>query len=605
MASVKVYGDANYGGAAQELSRGQYDMGQLTVGNDAISSLQVPPGWTVTLYENAGYQGRSKTFTSDTPYVGNDFNDLASSITVQDGAPAGDTTNALTDFDLCLALAQRSIDSQMEYAWRAWKRRKNFSDTLRVFKTRKGGQLVEAKTGIEAVLAPLTVSLNVPDGKLGQVKVTLHLRSGTVTYVDEEAGGFATHPIRDWSVSFISDLDRRPVDLDILAQIDPDTHQTAAEVIAASGLPDAVFSIEYLFLKFTDVDLILADNKDVAIPADVPSAARDKALSSLNFLLQGELGEFLLGTVVRRNNKQATPTFAMTDFIFDVHPDSAVADASTLAYLGMFSRRALPADQTAARLKLTDAWVRPEQIDGTVSLVAGIMAIRKGAFMDDYLIKAFTQRIGRPPAVANLTWTFADDSRQSWKSRDIIDREWDKGRRWNLAIAIAPGTNKLYLSGRVSSHAKMDGYTLTADFGAFGKAGHYHTEWIHMEGHQDLAGSVTLTGGGIGTGFNLVPAVEHGFRGLVVDNESVEGGAQVLTAFEDFFTGKTTAEALRNQQQGDVNNLSTWLDQVLRDINLDLSQHAFIPPGGGVFTFQNPRFSRAGDLIFDVIYQGP
>ena len=600
MASVKVYGDANFGGAAQELSRGQYDIGQLTVGNDAISSLQVPPGWTVTLFEHAGYQGRSKTFTSDTPYVGDDFNDLASSITVQDGATRGDTTNALTDFDLCLALAQRSVDSQIGYAWKAWKRRNNFSDTLRIFKTRKGGQLVDAKTGIDATLAPLTVGLNVPDGKSGQVRVTLTLRSGNVTYVDEEEGGFVTYPIRDWSVSFLSDLDKRPVDLDVLAQIDPDTHQTAKEVIAASGLPDAVFSIEYLFLKFTDIDLILSDNKDVSIPPDVPGAARDKALSSLNFLLQGELGEFLLGTVVRRNNKQATPTFAMTDFIFDVHPDGAVADASTLAYLGMFSQRPLPADQTAARLRLTDAWVRPEQIDGTVSLVAGIMAVRRGAFMDDYLIKAFINRIGKAPSVTNLTWIFSDESQENWTSRDIIDREWDKGRRWNLAIAIAPGTNTLIISGRVSSHANMDGYTLRV-----GELGHYHTEWIHMEGHQDLSGSVALTSGGIGTGFNLLPTVEHRFRGLVVDNESIEGGAKVLTAFEDFFTGATTADALHNQQQGDVNNLSTWLDQVLNGINLDLSQHAFIPPGGGVFTFQNPRFSQAGDLILDVIYQAP
>jgi hypothetical protein len=43
----------------------------------------------------------------------------------------------------------------------------------------------------------------------------------------------------------------------------------------------------------------------------------------------------------------------------------------------------------------------------------------------------------------------------------------------------------------------------------------------------------------------------------------------------------------------------------LSQLALDLSQHTFIPPGGGVFTYQNPRFSNAGDLFFDVIYRAP
>ena len=316
----------------------------------------------------------------------------------------GDTQNMLTDFDLSLALAQIAIDSQMTYAWRAWKRRSNFSDTIKIFKTRKGGQIVDAKVGLQAQLAPLTVSLNVPNGRLGQVKVTLHITSGTVTYLDEETAELTQYPFQNASISFISDLDKHPVDLEILAQIDPDAHQTAKEVIEQSGLPDAVFSIEYLFMKFTEVDLLLADNKDISLPDDMPGAARDKALSSLNFLLQGELGNFMLGAVVRRNNKQAVPTFAMTDFIFDVHANTDAPEASTLAYLGMLSNRALPDDINLARTKLEYAWVRPEQLDGTESTVSGIMAIRKGVFMDDYLIPMFTREIGKMPTFHARQW---------------------------------------------------------------------------------------------------------------------------------------------------------------------------------------------------------
>lgn len=79
---VVVYSDENFSGDSQILFQGRYDVEELTVGAAAISSLRIPPGWTVTLYGTAGFQGRSKTFTADTPYVGNDFNDMTSSIVV-------------------------------------------------------------------------------------------------------------------------------------------------------------------------------------------------------------------------------------------------------------------------------------------------------------------------------------------------------------------------------------------------------------------------------------------------------------------------------------------------------------------------------------------
>jgi hypothetical protein len=62
---------------------GRYDWGQIH--NDAISSLRVPAGMRVTLYTDTHFQGGSKTFTQDTPYVGDDFNDRTSSIQVESG----------------------------------------------------------------------------------------------------------------------------------------------------------------------------------------------------------------------------------------------------------------------------------------------------------------------------------------------------------------------------------------------------------------------------------------------------------------------------------------------------------------------------------------
>jgi hypothetical protein len=80
---VLIYSDENYQGASQELVEGNYDINSLTIGNDTLSSLKIPQGIKVTLYEHAGFSGRSKMFTEDTPWVGDDFNDLTSSIKVE------------------------------------------------------------------------------------------------------------------------------------------------------------------------------------------------------------------------------------------------------------------------------------------------------------------------------------------------------------------------------------------------------------------------------------------------------------------------------------------------------------------------------------------
>ncbi|WP_166481970.1 beta/gamma crystallin-related protein [Scytonema sp. UIC 10036] len=80
---VVIYSDRDFQGRSQELEPGKYDVNQLAIGNDHLSSLKVPSGLQVILYEHAGFQGRTKVFASDTPYVGDDFNDFASSLEIQ------------------------------------------------------------------------------------------------------------------------------------------------------------------------------------------------------------------------------------------------------------------------------------------------------------------------------------------------------------------------------------------------------------------------------------------------------------------------------------------------------------------------------------------
>jgi hypothetical protein len=529
-----------------------------------------------------------------------------------------DTQNSLTDFDMCLALAQKAINSQMRAAWESWIARSEFSNTgemkdfalVKIFPLNSKG--IPSQYGLEAEFAPLTVSLNVPNSKLGQVKVTLHLQSGTVTYYDEEAEEKGSHDFNNWSVSFLTDLDKKPCDLNMLEQIDPSLRGSVEDVIAKSGLPDSVFSIEYLFMKFTEVNLLLSDNKNIDIPNEVPPAARTKALTSLNELLQGKNGDFMLGTVVRRsktNSEEAIlPTFALTDFIFNVKGDDSVPEASTLSYLGMFSKRPLPANIDTARIALQDNWVRPEMLDGTQGLISGTMAISRERFVSQYLIARVREQLQKNPVrdSSNLKWTFSDATQQQDSSSDIIDRTWENGTKWNLDIAILPGSNTLNISGLISSYANMDGYTKK-----FLGIGGWHTEWMHIEGHQNFSAQLTFTGGGSGLTFDLEPHLsELKFTEMQVDNDSIEGGAKVLNAFEGAskacnFQGSTTSERLGNQQAELVEKLKNQLTTALSKIEMNLSQQSFIPPGGGVFTFQNPRFSDAGDLLFDVIYQAP
>lgn len=80
------YEHSNYGGWSVSLGEGTYDYSAiLTKGikNDAISSLKVSSGYKVTLYDNAGFNGKNKSYTSDASYVGDEMNDKTSSIKIE------------------------------------------------------------------------------------------------------------------------------------------------------------------------------------------------------------------------------------------------------------------------------------------------------------------------------------------------------------------------------------------------------------------------------------------------------------------------------------------------------------------------------------------
>lgn len=78
---ITLYTDVSYGGLMRNLPVGQYPyLGDAI--NDQVSSLQVPAGFNVTLFADAGFQGQSESFSQDGS-VGAGFNDVTSSVIVK------------------------------------------------------------------------------------------------------------------------------------------------------------------------------------------------------------------------------------------------------------------------------------------------------------------------------------------------------------------------------------------------------------------------------------------------------------------------------------------------------------------------------------------
>ncbi len=86
---VTIFRDPRFGGPSHKLKPGHYDRGHLGLANDSISSVWVPRGLRVTLYEHgsAGGRGRSLTLDADASNLG-DFDNLTTSLVVERiGAP--------------------------------------------------------------------------------------------------------------------------------------------------------------------------------------------------------------------------------------------------------------------------------------------------------------------------------------------------------------------------------------------------------------------------------------------------------------------------------------------------------------------------------------
>ena len=80
---VTLHDQCNYGGRQYTLVAGTYRTSMMKIANDRLSSIQVPAGMKITIFENDKLGGRSKTYTSSIPCLETEWRNMASSVIVE------------------------------------------------------------------------------------------------------------------------------------------------------------------------------------------------------------------------------------------------------------------------------------------------------------------------------------------------------------------------------------------------------------------------------------------------------------------------------------------------------------------------------------------
>jgi hypothetical protein len=98
---VTLYEDCNYRGRSYFLEAGTYRGYQMKINNDVLSSMQVPSGMKVTIYEHDNFTGKSKTYHSNTYCLDGAWNDMASSIVVENSQQYSNPNDYIVFYNDC------------------------------------------------------------------------------------------------------------------------------------------------------------------------------------------------------------------------------------------------------------------------------------------------------------------------------------------------------------------------------------------------------------------------------------------------------------------------------------------------------------------------
>jgi hypothetical protein len=95
---IIVYDRCDYGGSSFGFSPGRYNDRSLGIGNDKISSIRIPNGFKVTVYQAKDFQGYSRTFYGNEYCLDGQWNDQISSMIV-DGPGTNNTSNSSPSYN--------------------------------------------------------------------------------------------------------------------------------------------------------------------------------------------------------------------------------------------------------------------------------------------------------------------------------------------------------------------------------------------------------------------------------------------------------------------------------------------------------------------------
>ncbi len=80
---VTLHEDCNFRAKSYTLEAGTYRLYQMRIGNDRLSSFQVPSGFRITIYEHDDFNSRSKTYTETVSCLDSAWDNNASAIVVE------------------------------------------------------------------------------------------------------------------------------------------------------------------------------------------------------------------------------------------------------------------------------------------------------------------------------------------------------------------------------------------------------------------------------------------------------------------------------------------------------------------------------------------
>lgn len=121
--------------------------------NDIISSIKMSEALQAKVYEHANRGGKSKTFTSDTSYVGNDWNDIISSLDIQINSSFNQKLNAAVQ-------ARIAAENAVAAATQALRDERTHLQTIRQDKMRQRREKEALLTSKQTDLDKIRISLN-------------------------------------------------------------------------------------------------------------------------------------------------------------------------------------------------------------------------------------------------------------------------------------------------------------------------------------------------------------------------------------------------------------------------------------------------------------